>query len=93
MFNKLDIFDKAVVIVLGFVLVLLFISIGFNIYYKYSRAGLITDVNKLKVERVEKQLEHKTELFENNQTIIFKKEKEASDEGVPGTIGMHTLSL
>jgi len=93
MFSKLDIFDKAVIIVLGFMIMLLFVSVGFNIYYKYSRAGLIVDVNELKVERVEKQLEHKNKLFENNQTVIFKKEKEAIGEEVPGTIGMHTIHI
>ena len=48
-------------------------------------------IEQLKTARTVIKAKHKAKLFENKQEIIFKKEKEVTDEEVPGSIGVHTV--
>lgn len=63
-----------------------------GIFYMYSQYLESELEDTQKTVRDERNL-HKVKLFENNQTIIFKKEKEVRDGEIPDSIGTHTINI
>lgn len=73
--------------------------IGTTVFYygiaKYNEYKLDLEIGKVKeleTESVVKDVTHDVEIFENNQGITFKIEKEVKIEEIPSSIGVHTIS-
>ncbi|WP_457564764.1 hypothetical protein [Caminibacter sp.] len=72
-----------------FITTMLFMGISW--YYRNENKNKTTIIKQMKVQKKILNEKHKIKLFENNQTIIFKKEKEVKDEEVDSTVGTHTI--
>lgn len=66
---------------------------GISKYKDYKLEASRKEISELKTESKIIGIEHKVEIIENNQSITFKKEKEVSDEEIPSSIGVHTISI
>lgn len=66
---------------------------GVSEYREYKLEVSEQEVKQLKTQTVRREVEHKKEVFENNQSITFKIEKEIKDEEIPSSIGVHTIPI
>ena len=81
--------SKVVIEILGVILVIA----GLYIWYlSYEVEGSKSTIKKMATKAVVSEIENIVEQIENNQTIIFTKEKEAKNEEIPGAIGFHTIT-
>ncbi len=65
------------------------VILAFYLYTQHLESEL---EDSQKTVRDERNI-HKVKLFENNQSIIFKKEKEVRDGEIPDSIGTHTVNI
>ncbi len=80
--------SKVVIEILGVILVVA----GLYIWYlSYEAEESKSTIEKMATTAVINEIGNIVEQLENNQTIIFIKEKEVKNEEVPSTIGFHTI--
>lgn len=86
-------FNKTLLYVIVFLATTTLAFMAISSYRKHQVEDGLNKIDTLKKEAVVIKAEHEVEVFETNQTITFKKEKEIKDEVVPSSIGIHTISI
>lgn len=74
-------------------IVLLVVGIAVFMITRSQLSGAREENARLETKAVVTIAEHGVEVIENNQSIIFKKEKEVKDEEIPSTVGTHTIDI
>lgn len=73
-------------------IVLLAVGIAVFMFTRHELSSVRDEKAKLETKAVVQVATHKVEVVENNQSIIFEKEKEVIDEEIPSSIGVHTFN-